>query len=400
MRDVSIIGVGRSDFDREGSYMELSAEALQKAIADVKGENIFRTEDIEIAYFGCTTTIGTNAGQMVLASLDMLGPGVYNVENGFISGITALNGAWQDVASGLHDIVLVGGGGNFGADERGALTIDEIGKSWKLRKTKGPPYPRFFAQLARRYMKEYGITREQLAKVTVKNRKNGTLNPQAMFKQEMTLDEVLNSEMVVDPLTKYMCCPMVNGGAALILCDSKHAEYYQDRPVKIAACTITSGKAGVPYLESAYEATTRAAREAYRMVDPFFRARETIDVAQIHDAFSVTELIGYEALGFCNRGEGGKLIDEGLTELGGDLPVNTDGGAMSNGYVLGASDLAQVIECVYQLRGQAGDRQVPDAKWALTHIMGSGENGFCGGFGGRGFGPGGGYAVTVLQKQE
>jgi acetyl-CoA acetyltransferase len=398
MRDVSIIGVGRTSFSREGSYMELGAEAVKKAIADIKSENIFRPDDIEICYHGCTTTIG-NAGQMALASIDMLGPGIYNVENGFITGITALNSAWQDVAAGLHDIVLVFGAGNFREGEKGALTLDPLGKSWQLQETKGPPFPRFFAQLTRRYMKEYGITREQLAKVAVKNRKNGTLNPQAMFREEVTVDEVLNSEMTVDPLTEYMCCPMANGGAALILCDSKRAKYYQDQPVKIAACAITSGKAGVPYLESAYEATTRAAREAYRMVDPFFRTRETIDVAQIHDFFSTTELIGYEALGLCNRGGGGKLVDEGVTELGGDLPVNTDGGAMSNGYVLGASDLAQVIECVYQLRGQAGDRQVPDAKWALTHIMGSGGSGFCGGFGGRGFGPGGGYAVTVLQKQ-
>jgi acetyl-CoA acetyltransferase len=351
-----------------------------------------------------------NSAQMVLGSVGMLGVGSYNVENGFITGITAFNGAWHDVAAGLHDLVLVFGGGSFGGGgmgafmpgvkfEGGSLFINPRGNSWETKKVKNPTYPRLFAQLARRHMKEYGTTREQLAKVAVKNHKNGALNPQAMYKQGLSLEEVLNSEMIAEPLTKYMCSSLANGGVAFILCPSNQASYFQDKPVRIASCAITSGKAGVPYLESAYEGTERAAREAYRMIDPFFRARETIDVAQVHDAFSITELISYEALGLCGRGKSGEWIDSGATELGGELPVNTDGGIMANGYALGASDLAQIAESVYQLRGKAGDRQVPEAKWALTHIMGSSPNAFCGGIGGRGFGPGGGYGVAVFTNQ-
>ena len=396
MRDVSIIGVGRTDFGRSGGFIEHGGNAVLQAVEDVKGEGIFKKEDVQVAFFAGTTFIG-NAGQMALMSTGMLGIGVFNVENGFISGITAFNSAWQAVAAGLYDVVLVYGAGSF--DAGGGLYLDKRGQAWITKKVKNPPYPRLFAQLARRHMKEYGTTKEQLAKVAVKNHKNGTLNPRAMLKQELTMEEVLNSEVIADPLTKYMCSPLANGGAALILCPSVQAEYYHDKPIKVAGCAITSGKAGIPYLESAYEGTERAAREAYRMVDPFFRPTKTIDVAQVHDGFSITELISYEALGLCNRGESGKMIDEGVTILGGELPVNTDGGLMANGYALGASDIAQIVECVHQLRGEAGDRQVAEAEWALTHIMGSGGSAFCGGFGGRGFGPGGGYGVAVFTKQ-
>ncbi len=410
MRDVSIIGVGKSDFSPEGNLIYHADDAVKKALEDVKGEGIFKKEDIQVIFCGCTTTVG-NVGQMMVMTQGLLGVGVFNIENGFVTGITALNSAWHAVASGLYDIVMVcgaasfSGGGGFAAlfsKERlpeGDLLTHATGKAWAIKKSDHPLYPRLFAQLARRHMKEYGTTREQLAKVVVKNRKNGSHNPNAMLKQQVTLDEVLNSEMVADPLTKYMCSPIANGAAALILCPSNQAVYYQERPVRIAGIAMTSGKAGVPYLESTYEATERAARQAYRMIDPFFRARSTIDVAQLIDAYPITELVSYEALGLCRRGESGKLIDEGVTALGGELPVNTDGSLVANGFALGASDLAQLVENVYQLRGQAGERQVPEAKWALTHFMGSGGSTFCGGFGGRGFGPGGGYGVTVLTNQ-
>ena len=284
MRDVSIIGVGRTDFGRAGNFIEHGGNAVLKAIEDCKGQGIFKKEDVEVAYFSCTTFIG-NAGQMALMATGMLGIGVFNVENGFISGITALSTAWHAVAAGLYDVVLVYGAGNF--DTGGGLYLDKRGQAWITKKVKSPPYPRLFAQLARRHMKEYGTTKEQLAKVAVKNHKNGTLNPQAMLKQELSMEEVLNSEVIAEPLTKYMCSPLASGGAALILCPSAQAEYYHDKPIKIAGCAITSGKAGVPYLESAYEGTERAARAAYRMIDPFFRPRETIDVAQVHDASSI-----------------------------------------------------------------------------------------------------------------
>lgn len=410
MRDVSIIGVGKSDFSTEGSLIHHASKAIKQAIEDVKGEGVFKKEDIEVMFCGCTTTVG-NVGQMMVMSEGLLGAGVFNVENGFITGITTLDSAWHAVASGLYDIVLVcgaasfSGGGGFGSlfsmdkNPEGYLFTHPTGKAWMIKESEHPLYPRLFAQLARRHMKEYGTTREQLGGVVVKNRKNGTLNPQAMLKQEVTLKEVLKSEMVAEPLTKHMCSSIVNGAAALILCPSRQAVYYNDRPVRIAGMAITSGKAGVPYLESAYEATERAARQAYRMIDPFFRARSTIDVAQVIDAFPITELISYEALGLCGRGESGKLIDDGITALGGELPVNTDGGLVANGFAIGASDLAQVVESVYQLRGQAAERQVPEARWALTHFMGSGGSTFCGGFGGRGFGPGGGYGVAVLTNQ-
>ena len=410
MRDVSIIGVGKTEFSPEGGLTSHADNAIKQAIEDVKGQGIFQKEDIQVCYCGCTTTV-TNVGQMMITNQGLLGVGVFNIENGFITGLSTLSSAWQAVASGLYDIVLVcsgasfsGGGGFFSLFSNdkvpdGDIYTHRTGKAWMLKNTKHPLYARLFAQLAKRHMETYGTTKEQLAKVVVKNRRNGALNPQAMLKQEVTSEEVLNSEMVADPLTERMCSTVVNGAVALLLCPSKQATYFHDKPVRIAGIATTTGKAGVPYLESAYEATERAARQAYRMIDPFFRPKSTINVAQVVDTFPITELVSYEALGLCGKGESGKLIDDGTTSLGGDLPVNTDGGVTANGFALGTSDLAQVIESVRQLRGQAEGRQVPEAKWALTHFMGSGGSTFCGGFGGRGFGPGGGYGVTVLTNE-
>jgi len=410
MRDVSIIGVGKTDFSAQGGLITHAENAINTAIEDVKGEGILKREDIQVCFSGCTTTV-TNIGQMMIMNQGMLGIGVFNIENGFITGLSALHSAWQAVAGGLYDIVLVcsgasfsGGGGfmSLFSNEKvpeGDLLTHKTGKAWAIKKTEHPLYPRLFAQLARRHMETYGTTKEQLAQVVVKNRKNGALNPGAMLKEEVTSNQVLMSTMVADPLTESMCSPLVNGAVALILCPSKQATYFHDKPVRIGGIAITSGKAGVPYLESAYEATERAARQAYRMIDPFFRARSTINVAQVIDTFPITELVSYEALGLCGKGESGKILDDGVTALGGELPVNTDGGVVANGFALGASDLAQVVENVYQLRGQAGERQVPEAKWAASHFMGSGGSTFCGGYGGRGFGPGGGYAVTVVTNQ-
>ena len=397
MREVAIIGVGRTEFRRKGIFSADGGAAVEAAYMDVKGKGkILAKEDVEIAFFGCTTNIG-NAGQMALQKADMLGMGCYNIDNGFVTGTQALYSAWRSVASGQHDVAIAFGAGTM---KSGGISISPGGQEWWHYKKDNPsPYIRLYAQLARRYMKEYNVTKEQLAAVSVKNHKNGMLNPNAMIKEEVTIDSVLNSKMEADPLTKYMCAPTTSGGACLILAPAKQGKYYSKVPIRIKGCAITSGKAGLGFLDSAYDAFIRAKQQACIQVSPWFSSND-IDVAQVHDAFSITELICYEALGLCKRGEGAKLLESGATSLDGNIPINTDGGFMSNGYCLGASDIAQIVENVLQLRGDAGDRQIKkeNMKYALSMIGGSGGTGFCGGIAGRGFGVGGGYAVTILEK--
>ncbi len=397
MREVAIIGVGRTEFQPKSSFAASGGAAVEAAYMDVKGKGkILAKEDIELAFFGCTTNIG-NAGQMAVQKADMLGMGVFNIDNGFVTGTQALYTAWRSVASGLHDIVLAFGAGTM---KPGQVSISAGGQAWWFEDTGKPsPYIRLYAQLARKYMKDYNITKEILAKISVKNHKNGKLNPNALIKEELTLDQILNSDIIAEPLTKYMCAPTACGGVCLILAPATQGYYYSKNPIKIKGCAITSGKPGLSTMDSAYDAFTRAMQEACLQVSPWFSAKN-IDIAQIHDAFSITELITLEALGFCKRGEAAKFYENEATSLEGEIPVNTDGGFMANGLVLGASDLAQVVENVLQLRGDAGDRQVKkeNMKYALSTMGASGGSGFCGGIAGRGFGTGGGYEVTILEK--
>jgi acetyl-CoA acetyltransferase len=400
-RDVSIIGIGRTEFGYPKSkgpmaamtgFVPYGAEAVTKALKDAKN---FQFMDIEATYAGRSNPV-TNAAQMISQKAGYLGEACYSVEDGVTSGTLALMNAYHDIACGLRDMVVVVG---FEVMGPGALYIHHDGQSWSCKEdTKAAPYARLFAQLARRYMKEYGVTKEQLAMVAAKNLKNGALNPFAFRKEEKSVDDVLNSKMVAEPLTEYMCAPILSGATALLLVPSKESEYYNPKPVRIAGCAMTTAKPGTEYLESAYEPIVRAARESYRMVGPFFSARD-VDVAQVHDSYAISELIGYEALGFCGRGEGGKWIEDGVPMLDGALPVNTDGGMIANGMPLGACGTNQIYELVLQLRGKAGDRQVKDAKYALQYNGGSEGAGFCGGFGGTGFGTGGSYFVTILEKE-
>jgi len=392
MRDVSIVGIGRTDFGK-GDFLSLGEEAIKKALQDT--ENMDK-EEIELLYCGRSFNAIANAGQMMLEGTDMLGIGAFNVENGFTTGVTALRDAYYDVAARVNDLVIVVG--SAGTEDPGSLIIHPQGQAWEVMEVSYPPYTAMFAKLARAHMEKYGTTKEQLAAVSVKNRNNGALNPQAFLKEEVTAEDVLNSKTIVDPLTEYMCSPMVGGAVAFVLCPTQIASYYNDQPIRIVASASTSGKAGLDFLESAYDPISRAAMEAYGMAKPFFTIKD-VDVAQVYDPFSISELIAYEALGFCKKGEGGKWIEDGSPMLNGELPVNTDGGLMANGLSLGGSTLAQVYELVLQLKGNAGDRQVPDAKWALQECGGSGGSGFCGGIGGIGFGTGGSYFVNIFTNE-
>ena len=218
-------------------------------------------------------------------------------------------------------------------------------------------------------MYEYGTTREQLAMVALKNHKNGAKNPHAQFPFEITIGQVLNSTLVADPLRLLDCSPITDGAAAVIVCPAEMAKEYTDKPIKIigvghATDTIAlHGRNDITTLK----ATVEAGKRAYTMagIKP-----EDIDLAEVHDCFTIAEICAMEDLGFAKKGEGGKAVEEGLTEIDGKIPINPSGGLKSKGHPVGATGIAQVVEVVTQLRGKAGERQVKDAKIGLTHNLG------------------------------
>jgi acetyl-CoA acetyltransferase len=267
------------------------------------------------------------------------------------------------IASGLHDLALVVGMEKM---ERGLIPPNPGEYESFLGKT----LPAKYALRARKHMQRYGLTIEQLAQVSVKNHFAGALNPNAHYQQEVTLEEVLASRPIAEPLTLLQCCPTTDGAAALVIASADVADQLGRRGVRIAASVLKSGI----YRNSSTDATAsdddlaeRAAAAAYEMAG---LGPRDIDVAEVHDAFTIGEILAYENLGFCERGEGGRLVDDGVTALGGRLPVNTSGGRLSMGHPLGATGVAQVVELTRQLQGRAGARQVPRARIALAHVQG------------------------------
>ena len=208
-----------------------------------------------------------------------------------------------------------------------------------------------------------------MAKVAVKNHHNATLNPIAQFSREITVEDVLNSPMIADPLTLLDCSPITDGAAAMILCKAELAKKYTDNPVYIIGSGQASDTLALHSRKSltTLEATVKAAREAYKQagINP-----EDVDLAEVHDCFTIAEIVAIEDLGFCKKGEGGKLVEEGATEIGGRIPINTSGGLKAVGHPVGATGIKQAIEIVLQLRGEAGKRQVEDAEIGLTHNVG------------------------------
>jgi len=225
-----------------------------------------------------------------------------------------------------------------------------------------------YALIAMRHMGEYGTTSKQLAKISVKNHNNGCLNLRAQYQKKLSIEEVEASQPVVDPLTLLHCCPTGDGAAAAILCSKNIAIKYTSNPITIAASSLTSGTFEDGFRDlTKNDQTIRASKEAYEISG---YGPEDLDVVELHDCFTSAELTHYENLGFCKRGEGGRLIDEGVNEIGGKLPVNTSGGLLAKGHPVGATGIAQIAQIVWQLRGDAGKMQVPKTKVGLAHCLG------------------------------
>jgi acetyl-CoA C-acetyltransferase len=236
---------------------------------------------------------------------------------------------------------------------------------------KGNSAPGLFALAANRYMHTFGMTRETLAKVAVKNHYNGARNPKAHLRMEVTEEQVLKAPIIAWPFGLFDCCPTTDGAAAAIICRADLARKFTDTPilVKGVGLAVTTGR---PYFDPTFDylgfrSTQVAAEQAYKMagITP-----QHVDLAEVHDCFTWTEISNIEDLGFCEKGEGPRLVQEGRTALDGDIPINPSGGLKSFGHPIGASGVRMIYECVQQLRNQAGDRQVKNAEIGLAHNVG------------------------------
>lgn len=367
MRDVYILGVGATKcgrFPDKGAYI-LGREAAWAAIKDAD----IHPRKIEIAFCGHVYQ-GMGVGQRTLKEIGLVGQPVVNIEGACGSGTLSFWEAWRSIAYGQYDVALALGVENLSRIlSGGPLPLEEDDVEVAL----GMGMPALYAMRAQRYMEEYGVTREQLAKVVVKSRKHASLNPIAQYRKETTVEEVLNDPLIADPLTRSQCCPIGDAAAAAVLCSGELvAKLAKKTPIKVLGCAAQSGKYTGPdrLVCDPSENVARTASMAYEMAG---LGPEDMDLAEIHDAFSVAEPLVMEALGFCEKGAGMRLIEEERTSLGGDIVVNPSGGLLSRGHPIGATGLLQTAEIVWHLRGEAGQRQVEGAKVGIIETMGGAQ---------------------------
>ena len=366
---VAVIGVGCTKFGDNVTmgYEDMAVEAAFAAFNDAK----VGLEDIEAAWLGTySPSKGHGKASVSLGdALRLYNKPISRVENFCATGTDAFRHAALAVAAGMYDIVLVLGVEKY-KDRPGRGIAREGVHPYQ---NDGSTAPGLFALAATRYMHTYGLTRKTLAKVAVKNHHNGSLNPKAHLQKEVTEEEVLSAPIIAWPFGLYDCCPTTDGAAAAILCRADMARRFRDDYilVKGVGLAVTSGR---PFMDPTFDylgfrSTQQAARQAYEMAGLKNPLAE-IDVAEVHDCFTWTEITNYEDLGFASKGEGAKLIEEGRTALDGDIPINPSGGLKSFGHPIGASGVRMVYEIVTQLRGQGGQRQVKDPKLGLVHNVG------------------------------
>jgi acetyl-CoA acetyltransferase len=367
MKGVKIIGVGMIPFGKypEKNIADLGWPAVKAAIKDANID----PRRIEAVYSG-TARGGAMVGQRIMGRIGLAGIPIVNVENACSSSSGALAQAAIAVGAGAYDVALVIGVEKLTKFGGGTLPLDE--DDWEVKL--GLSMPALYAMRAQRYMHDYGVKAEQIAGVSVKNRANGVKNPDAQMKKEVTLAEVMGSRMIADPFTLLQCCPTGDGAAAILLASDKVARQYRSDPISVRASHLTSGKFMSGFRDmTSPEITVRGAKETFEEAG---LGPEDIDVAEVHDAFSIAELLYYEAFGFCPRGEGAGLLESGATKIGGRIPINPSGGLLAKGHPVGATGAAQVVEIVRQLRGEAGARQVEGAKIGMSHATGGGISGF------------------------
>lgn len=373
-RDVAIIGIGQTKFGENWdlSFRALGIQAGIKAIVDSGIES----KNLDSVYIG-NMSAGLFMDQEHIASMIIEEVGLSNrhvpatrVEAADASGSLALRQAIFEIASGHSDVVMVGGAEKM-TDVTSDVASDFImaGADRAWEGLFGASLPSLFAIMARKHMKDFGTTREQLAQVAVKNHYNGARNPYAQFQREIDLDTVINANMIADPLGVFDCFPVSDGAAALVLCDLDTAIDYCDDPVKITGTGQGSDTLAISNRKdiSTIRSTVTAAERAFAMagIGP-----KDIDVAEVHDSYTIAEILAIEDLGFFDKGQGGPATFSGETSLKGSIPVNTSGGLKARGHPFGATGIAQINELVLQLRNKADKRQVKDARRGLAHNLG------------------------------
>ncbi|MEJ8574255.1 thiolase family protein [Microbaculum marinum] len=367
MRETAVIGVGMIPFGKypEKTIADLGWPAVKQALEDAGIDG----RELGAAYCGSALS-GMMPGQRILGRMGLSGIPVFNVENACSSSSSALRAAVLAIRSGACDTALVIGVEKLTRFGGGTLPLER--EDWEVQQ--GMVMPALYAMRAKRYMHDFGLTERQLAQVSVKNRANGAMNPDAQMRAPVTVEEVLSSRLIADPFTLLQCCPTGDGSAAIVLADAATARRYRRDPVFVRASDLSSGKHTDGFRDMTMpEITVRGAGHAYEEagIGP-----DDVDLAEVHDAFSIAELLYYEAFGFCGRGEAGAFVERGDSAIDGKVAVNPSGGLLAKGHPVGATGAAQAVEVVRQLRGECGDRQVEGARVGLAHATGGGISGF------------------------
>lgn len=370
-RDAHVVGRGMIDFGRhyDQSFDDL-VESAYLALLDDVDNGIDPLADIDAIWYGTVDIAGgATSGSAVAHATGLFEKPATQIVNACATGSDAFRNAVTAVKAGEADVALVIGGEKMHDDNEGLLGAAARKRIWRGR---GVTMPAFFGMRAARHMEVYGTTREQIAEVSVKNHANGAMYPYAHQQFECTVDDVLESPTVSQPLHLYDCCPVTDGAAAVLVAGEDVSSAFTDRPIRVAGSALATDSAFRGHDESLsnFRATRTASNDAYEQagIGP-----TEVDVAEVHDCFSITELVTYEDLGFCERGNGGEFIDEGHPHLDGDLPVNPSGGLLSKGHPIGATGVAQITEIFDQLRHEAGDVQVDDPEIGLQHNIGLGR---------------------------
>jgi len=388
MREAYIVGAGQSPY---GSFPDESYRSLFRTAVEATTERVQHgvdVDDIDEAYVG---TLGVGGRQLGLTGpavtehVGLDGAPVTRVENACAASGYALRQAVMAVRAGMADVALAGGV-EVMTDLSGDAVRYWLGVSGETEweRLSGTTFAGVYAQMASAHMREYGTTAEQLSAVAVKNHDNAADNPKAHLDFTCTLEEATEAPAVADPLTLYHCCPTTDGAAAALVVSEDVVDEYTEVPVRVAGVGAAADRVGLFQRDTytAIPASRRAAESAYDAADV---EPQALDFAEVHDCFTIAELLAYEDLGFCERGEAGAYVESGATRPDGELPVNTSGGLKAKGHPIGATGAGQVVEAYDQLTGRAGERQLDAPAVGLTHNVG---------------GSGGAAVVHVLERAD
>ena len=372
MRSVVVAGIGKTNFgalaDRD--LRSLAVEAGQKCLENAHALPS-QVEAFYLGNFAGPSFVGQNhLAPYVAGAMGITGVPATRFEAACASSGAAFQHAVMAVAAGIHDVVLV-----VGVEKMTSQTTPKVAEilagagdsTGEVRA--GATFPALFAMIARRHMYQYGTTREMLAAVAVKNHANGAKNPQAHMRKVITMEQALNGKPVADPLTVYDCSLVSDGAAAVLVATAERAEEFTNKPIRVLGISQVSDHVALEAKSdiTRFDAVVLAAQKAYKMagLEP-----QHIDLAEVHDCFTIAEIIATEDLGFVDKGAGGRYVLDGKTGLEGERPVNTSGGLKSKGHPVGATGVGQICDLVIQMRGEAGPRQVERARTALAQNLG------------------------------